>query len=356
MPNLVTLVHKNCRRNCNICNYGAAAPIDYARLGEMVDVLEAHGLLVHLFDFEVTRDTLAMYQRTGQFRRPNPGWINVTASFRVDEEVLAILKRLRANIAISLHGSTAELHRISSGKNDFGSILRFMRRFHDVSGRKLIVNYVVNKKTLSDMQPFLEMCRELPVDYVEFIPMGYTGHAATRLGRDFVLSDEERFEAFCIVLASEDRYPFDVGLDAVWGPDFIVDRHKQCYFFNQPSGTGYCNAGLNHVGLRVEDGQVFPCPCMAGLDDFAMGSFDGQAFVVDRDWRQRYQDLEEPCASCDKLRICFGGCRLYVIVDHLLRTGEFNPQAGYPGCFYRMARAHPGRLREAVPEKYRHLL
>lgn len=352
MPNLVTLVHKNCHRNCNICSYGDAAPVDYGQVGEIVDVLEDQGLNVHLFDFEVTHETLDMYDRTRQFRRPNPGWINVTASFPLTDESLARVKKLRANVAISLHGSTPELHRISSNKNDFNSILRFMRKFNALTGRKLIVNYVVNKRTVDDMQPFMELCSELPVDYVEFIPLGFTGHAVTRLGRDYILSDDERFEAFCHVLASIERYPFEVGLDSVWGPDFLLDKHRQCTFFNKPTGLAYCNAGINQVGLRVNDGKVFPCPCMAGLDDFAMGEFDGKEFIVNNDWRHDYQDLEEPCASCDKLRLCFGGCRLYVIVDHLLRTGEFNPQAGYPGCLYQMAKAKPERLRQALPKKF----
>lgn len=342
MKTTVTLVHKNCDKNCRICAYGAMQAVDYVEVRRVVETLMRRGFRVHLYDFYVRKESILIYRLTRQFEANNPGWLNVTADFDPEPQDLAYLNGLRTAIAISLHGSSSAVHRKASGKDDFEAIVRFLGNFRKRFRLGLGVNCVVSRHNVADLPAMIERCKTFDLDFLELIPLGYSGNATAVLGPSAVLTADDKRAVHRLLTASRAALPFRLELDAIWGPDFVNDESPRCRFFAPPVPGTYCNAGVNHFAIRLNDMQVFPCPCMAGIDSMAVGRFDGHdnasfaAFLANR------QRLEEPCRSCDRFADCQGGCRLTAMSDFRIAHGRDNPCAGFSSCLYNLAGAAEG--------------
>jgi radical SAM protein with 4Fe4S-binding SPASM domain len=337
----VTLVHKNCGRNCRICAYGAMAPVDYETVRKVVETLLRQGYRVHLYDFYIRKESIDIFRLTRQFEGRNPGWLNVTPEVDLGPEELAYVNRLRTAVAVSLHGSTEEVHRRSSGKNDFQAIMRFITEFRERFRLRLGVNYVVSRSNVDDLEALIEVARPWGLDFLEIIPLGYSGNAVSVLGHDAVLTVADKRRVHRLVSRRKNDTPYRLELDAIWGPDFDNDPAPQCRFFASAVPGTYCNAGVNHWAIRLNDMQVFPCPCMAGIDSLAIGHFGGQTLDVDQNWLDHKSRIEEPCRSCDKFASCQGGCRLTAMSDFRIAHGRDNRFAGFATCLYNLARGAP---------------
>ncbi|MEE8408128.1 MAG: SPASM domain-containing protein [Myxococcota bacterium] len=340
MRTTITLVHKNCSHNCSFCAYGKSDPVGYGEVQNAVETLMRQGYRVHLYDFDVGPESLSVYRLTRQFEGCNPGWLNVLPEFDPSPEDLDYINHLRTAIAISLHGSTPEVHRRASGKNNWGDIVAFIRRYPERYRLPLGINYVVSRRNLDDMAPMIELCLQFKLEFLEFIPMGYSGNAVARMGPDAILSSEEKHRAWRTVADHRDSVPFEIEMDAIWGPDFDNDAAAACRFFASPVSGTYCNAGINHFAIRLNDRKVFPCPCMAGIDELAIGEFDNDELKIGENWLQDSDRFAEPCASCDRFSSCRGGCRLTAISDYCIAHGTYDRYAGFDDCLFRLTRQH----------------
>jgi radical SAM protein with 4Fe4S-binding SPASM domain len=326
--------HKNCGRACRICAYGKLDPIGYDVVRRSAETLMRQGYRVHLYDFHIGPQSIAVFRRTRQFEGRNPGWMNVGPDFDPSPDDLGYVNSLRTVIAISLHGSSAEVHRVASGKNDWHAIVDFIRRYPTRYRLPLGVNYVVGKHNLGDLPAMIDLCRGFDVDFLELIPLGYSGNAVGQLGADAVLSSEEKRHVWQVVNDHTASVHYALELDDIWGPDFANEPVSACRIFAAPLPNSYCNAGVNHWAIRLNDMQVFPCPCMAGIDAMAVGSFDGTSLRIDDDWLARRERIAEPCRSCDEWDICQGGCRLTAMSDHRVRHGTYDRYAGFEDCLH----------------------
>lgn len=338
MKTTVTLVHKNCGRNCRICAYGKLDPIGYGEVQRVAETLMRQGYQVHLYDFEIGDESIALFRRTRQFERRNPGWMNVTSDFDPNEQDLTYINQLRTAIAISLHGSTAEVHRKSSGKHDYDDIVNFIKTYPRKYALPLGINYVVSRHNLEDMRAMVELCKGFEVEFLEFIPLGYSGNVVDVMGKSAVLGTDEKYRARQVVAEYRDQVDFAVEMDAIWGPDFLSDPHAVCRFFAAALPNNYCNAGVNHIAIRLNDMKVFPCPCMAGMDGMAIGDFDGEKIQIEENWLEHRGRIGEPCRSCDQFARCQGGCRLTAMSDHQIEHGEVDRYAGFRDCLYNLAK------------------
>ncbi len=338
----ITLVHKNCGHNCNICAYGPLAPLDYAQVTRIVDQLLRQGFRVHLYDFEITAASLAVFRRTRQFELPNPGWMNVTADFAPEADDLAYVNGLGTAIAISLHGSTPEIHRRASGQNDWQRIVDFIRNYPRTFRLPLGVNTVVSRHNLDDIGALIALCRSFPLEFLEFIPLGFSGNAVQRLGEAAVLSSAEKHRAWQQIVSARGTTRFALELDALWGPDYAHDPEAVCRFFARPLKHTYCNAGLNHFAVLLNTMRVFPCPCMAGIEELAIGELRDGELCIEEDWLAERSRIGEPCASCDQRPRCQGGCRLTAMSDHRIAHGHYERYAGFGDCLYQLGRRFGG--------------
>lgn len=337
MKTTVTLVHKNCNRSCRICAYGGMRAVDYTEVRRTIETLLRAGYRVHLYDFYIQKESLALFRLTRQFEGQNPGWLNVTPEFAPDAQDIAYLNTLRTAIAISLHGSTAEVHKRASGQDDYAAIVQFLTTFHARFALRLGINYVVNHDNVADLPAMLALAQKFKLDFLELIPLGYSGNAEVTLGRNATLTADDKRAVHALVTKMQGSLPYRLELDAIWGPDFVNDTAPQCRFFAPAVPGSYCNAGVNHWAIRLNDRKVFPCPCMASIDSLAVGVFDGERLVVGSNWLNDKAQIESPCRECDKFSVCQGGCRLTAMSEYRVAHGTDNRYAGFTGCLHLLA-------------------
>ena len=77
-----------------------------------------------------------------------------------------------------------------------------------------------------------------------------------------------------------------------------------------------CGAGWRVFNVQT-DGHITPCPVMAGMKDFYVGSI-----MTDTSRNLKTVSVGEPCASCDILSLCGGRC-LYANVTKLWGPAGF---------------------------------
>jgi radical SAM protein with 4Fe4S-binding SPASM domain len=335
MKKTVTLVHKNCRRGCPLCAYGPADPIDYGVIADTAAKLMERGYPVHLYDFHVNARSLEIFRLTGQFEGENPEWLNVTSDFSPEGSDLDYVNSLNTTVVISLHGSSREMHRQAGGTDDFDEIVRFIRSFHGRFALDLGINYVVSRLNIDDIEDMMRFCeKERAIGFVEFIPFGFAGNARHALGRDAVLSLSDSWRAYSTIMSFHGKMPFHVELDACWGPDFEYNPGKKCWFFAKPLAGRFCNAGVNHVALRMHDMKLFPCPCMIEMDELSTGSFDGGDLHIEGNWMEDPGMFGQPCSDCELYGSCRGGCRIPAIIDSASGGGPVDRFAGFLRCLH----------------------
>jgi radical SAM protein with 4Fe4S-binding SPASM domain len=338
----------SCPNNCNHCSYGRLRPVDFAELERLAEKLSATGWRVHFYDMHVTASSIGIFRSTRQFEVMNPGWLNVNCDFDPSFADAAYLSTLQTAILLSLHGSRPEVHGLLSGRpEEHGDIVAALRRLRQQVRLRLGINYVVHAKNIDDIPAMIAFAREhLPVDFIEFINLGYGGNSLTSLDPSFALDQDAFRRAYQHLRREKKRARRYVQLDAQWGPDFVDVAVPQCTIFAPPVPDHYCNAGRSHFALRADTGEVFPCPTMATLPATRVGRLVDGAIVIDNNWILADDRLEAPCADCDRRALCGGGCRAIALCDNHLDGSRQSLWRGFANCLYQAHRR--GALRHAA--------
>ena len=169
-------------------------------------------------------------------------------------------------------------------------------------GLPIILNVVLHRHNLARLEQIIEFAEDLNIEKVELAHVQYTGWAfRNRLA--LLPSRQQLLEAQEIVQAARERLGNRPELLHVL-PDYFQQFPKPCL------------QGWGRVYLAVApDGAVLPCQTareIPGLefpnvktDSLESIWFDSEVFNRFRgtDW------MPEPCRSCDRREIDFGGCR-----------------------------------------------
>ncbi|MBV0892080.1 pyrroloquinoline quinone biosynthesis protein PqqE [Paracoccus sp. Z118] len=169
-------------------------------------------------------------------------------------------------------------------------------------GFPLTINAVMHRHNLPDLPRTIALAHELGARRIEIACVQFQGWAL-RNRAALQPTREQVDEAKRIVASARAEYAGRLAIDFV-PPDYFADFPKACM-------NGWGSTGLN----VVPDGKVLPCHAaeiIPGLEfqnvrttPLAEIWNDGAAFNAFRgtDW------LPEPCQSCDRRDIDFGGCR-----------------------------------------------
>lgn len=223
------------------------------------------------------------------------------------------------HVQISIQDSRAEESDRIAGMRSFEQKLE-AARLAKALGFPLTLNFVLHRHNLDRIEEILELCETLEADRVELANTQYYGWAmhnrATLLPkREQLQRAEHAVAAFRKRQGQRMRILYII-------PDYYENDPKPCM-----GGWG------NRAMVIAPNGDVLPCQVASSIPgmDFAnirdrpLESiwFESEAFNRFRgtDW------MSEPCRSCSRQAIDFGGCRCQA----LLLAGDVN--ATDPVCY-----------------------
>ena len=210
------------------------------------------------------------------------------------------------HVQISLQDSrAAESNRIA-GTRSFDQKLE-AARLAKALGFPLTLNFVLHRHNLDRIEEILELCEALEADRVELANTQYYGWAL--YNRSALLPTREQLErAKHAVATARERRSGRMGIVYVI-PDYYEEYPKPCM------------GGWGRRALAIApNGYVLPCQAASAIPgmDFANVRdhslewiwFESPAFNRFRgtDW------MPEPCRSCDRRELDFGGCRCQALL------------------------------------------
>jgi pyrroloquinoline quinone biosynthesis protein E len=230
--------------------------------------------------------------------------------------------RLRAcgldHVQISVQDSQANASDAMAGVRSFEKKLAAARWVKEL-GFPLTINVVLHRQNLDRIEEIIELCIRLQADRVELANTQYYGWALHN--RASLLPTHTQLQHTQDVVANaQQQRPFPMGLVYVL-PDYYTQYPKPCM-----GGWG------QKAMVVAPHGEVLPCQVAKSIPDLNFANvrdhelewiwFESESF-------NRFRGTEwmaEPCRSCPRKTIDFGGCRCQA----LLLTG--NATATDPAC------------------------
>jgi pyrroloquinoline quinone biosynthesis protein E len=304
---LAELTHR-CPLMCPYCSNpldlaGARAELGTDEWLRVIDDAAEMGVLqIHLSGGEpvVRRDLEQLVARC----RENEIYTNlITAGVMLDEPRLAALAAAGLeHVQLSIQDSRAETaDKIGGYKGGHAKKLAVAKLVR-AAGLPLTVNAVVHRQNLDHLDEIVDLAvdlgaRRLEVAHTQYYGWAYANRAALMPTPDQVT------HANAVVAEARERLKGVLRIDYVV-PDYYAKRPKACM------------GGWGRQFLNVTPtGKVLPCHAAESITDMTFETVrerrlpeiwtDGLAFQRFRgtDW------MPEPCRSCDRREIDFGGCR-----------------------------------------------
>lgn len=210
------------------------------------------------------------------------------------------------HIQISIQDSRAAESDYIAGTPSFHKKLQAARLVKDL-GLPLTLNVVLHRHNIDRIEEILDLCQVLQADRVELANTQYYNWAFSN--RAALLPTRQQLErAAQVVVSARERRICPMGIIYVI-PDYYEDYPKPCM------------GGWGRRALVVApNGETMPCQAASSIPnlDFANVQdrslewiwFESSAFNRFRgtDW------MQEPCRSCDRAQIDFGGCRCQALL------------------------------------------
>lgn len=304
---LAELTHR-CPLMCPYCSNplelsGARAELGTEEWLRVIDDAAAMGVLqIHLSGGEpvVRRDLEQLVARC----RANEIYTNlITAGVLLDEGRLARLaeaglEHVQLSIQDSRAATADKIGGYTGGHAKKLAVARLIRS----AGLPLTVNAVVHRQNLDHLSEIIDLAVELGARRLEVAHTQYYGWAYANRAA-LMPTPEQVTHANEVVAEAEQRLKGVLRIDYVV-PDYYAKRPKACM------------GGWGRQFLNVTPtGKVLPCHAAESITDMTFETVrerrlpeiwaDGPAFQRFRgtDW------MPEPCRSCDRREIDFGGCR-----------------------------------------------
>lgn len=174
------------------------------------------------------------------------------------------------------------------------------------AGARVGVNTVVARANFDAIGEVVRRVAEIGVVEVELLRLKPTGRARERY-LDERLTPEQRRRLFPLALELADRHGIPIKLDCSAAP-FVACHNPDVERMELFEVAG-CIGGLSLLGID-ERGTMSGCSFYPGADDDVLDVEQSWNTAPTFDVFRRYTTTaEEPCGSCEYLRICRGGCR-----------------------------------------------
>ncbi len=185
------------------------------------------------------------------------------------------------------------------------------------------INCVVSRSSFDGLREVARLAKRLDLNELELLRFKPVGRGLAHLGEE--LSPEQAKKIYPLALRLAARFRLRVKLDCSFAP--MVFWHKPsaaaAAFFNVQG----CVAG-DVLAAVTPEGQLTGCsfcgqPEADARVPGAMQAAWGAGF---REFREHAKGAAEPCASCNYLSLCRGGCRAVA----LAHGGMHAPDPGCP--------------------------
>ena len=226
----------------------------------------------------------------------------ITSGVGMDSDRVARFKEAGLDhIQISFQASDEELNDYLGGTQSFQHKLDMARAVKS-QGYPMVLNIVIHRHNIDQIEDILRMTIDLQADYVELASTQYYGWS--KLNVDTLLPTRAQLEA---AEAVAHRYQ-----------ERMKDRMKIIYvvpdyYENRPKA---CMNGWGSIFLTIApDGTALPCHAAAqlpGLEFPNVRDHSIEAIWSDSDAFNRFRGfdwMQEPCRSCPEKTKDFGGCR-----------------------------------------------
>lgn len=271
----------------------------------------------------------------------------ITSGIGLNERRLAELDEAGLDhVQLSLQGTNPEMADEIGGYN--GGFKRKMQ-IADLIGQigfPLTLNAVLHRRNLHQLPRAIEMAQDMGARRIEVATVQFHGWALKNLDALMPTREQAR-EATRIVAEARAALKGKLVIDYV-PADYHDDYPKRCM-------GGWGTTGLN----VAPDGQVLPCHAAQSIPHLTFDNvkskalaeiwYEGSAFNAYRgtDW------MQEPCRSCERKEIDFGGCRCQAmaVVGDAAATDPVCIKSPHHGAL--QAKADDHATRDDAPLVYR---
>lgn len=205
------------------------------------------------------------------------------------------------HIQISLQDSHADAADAIAGTRSFEQKLAAARLAKRL-GFPLTINVVLHRHNLQRVAEILELCEQLSADRVELANTQYYGWALHN--RAVLLPTLEQLEqARPVIETFQQRRCFPMGLVYVL-PDYYEIYPKPCM-----GGWG------QRAMVVAPQGEVLPCQVARSIPGLTFSNIRDQALAwiwLESETFNHFRGTDwmaEPCSSCSRKTLDFGGCR-----------------------------------------------
>ncbi len=226
----------------------------------------------------------------------------ITSGVGMDVERVARFKESGLDhIQISFQASDEELNNLLGGTASFRHKVE-MARAVKAQGYPMVLNIVLHRRNIDQIEDIIRMTIELEADYVELASTQYYGWS--RVNVDALLPTRAQ-----LARAEAIAHDYQARMKDRMKIIYVVPD----YFENRPKA---CMNGWGAVFLTIApDGSALPCHAASSLPGLSFPNvrdhsvreiwYDSEAFNHFRgfDW------MPEPCRSCPEKTRDFGGCR-----------------------------------------------
>ena len=226
----------------------------------------------------------------------------ITSGVGMDEDRVAELKRLGLDhIQISFQASDETLNNFLGGTKSFQHKIE-MARAVKANGYPMVLNIVLHRRNIDQIEDIIKMTIELNADYVELASTQYYGWSKVNL--DALLPTRQQLErAEKIAHEYQDKMKDRMKIIYVV-PDYFETRPKACmngwgsiFLTIAPDGSALpCHAATTLPGLEFPNVREYSIETIWN-DSSAFNKFRG------------FEWMQEPCRSCPDKTKDFGGCR-----------------------------------------------
>lgn len=271
-------------------------------------------------------DLVAAGRRLGYYTNLITSGIGLTT-----DKVAALKQAGLDHIQVSFQASNAELNDLIAGSNKAFIQKIAMAKEIKRQGYPMVLNFVLHRQNIAQVDRILDLAMELQADYVELANTQYYGWAFHNRA-ELLPSRQQLQDAEAVVQHYRDKIGARMKIIFVV-PDYYENRPKRCmngwgtiFLTITPDGTALPCHSARQLPLQ------FPNVREWNLADIWQGSPGFNTFRGN-DW------MREPCRSCPEKEKDLGGCRCQAF----MLTGD--PANADPVCD---KSPHNHRIREIV--------